>query len=304
MLPRAEGSIRLFRLAGIQVYLHWSWFIVAVIEISSRSGYYSSPIWNVFEYLALFIIVLMHEFGHATACRQVGGKADEIILWPFGGVAFVAPPPRPGPILWSIAAGPLVNVILAPILTLAMFSASWLGWGALMPNAAALVQAIWVINLGLLVFNILPIYPLDGGQILQSLLWFGLGRGRSLTVAVWTGFVGVAGLLGLAWWQHSIWIAAIAIFIFLNCRQGLFHAKALSRLARLPRRQGFACPDCKQPPIRGAVWRCGQCSRPFDPFETKGNCPYCGTQIWQAICSDCGATHSLDQWSLATTHPV
>ena len=47
-------------------------------------------------YLALFSIVLLHEFGHALACRQVGGKADQIVLWPLGGVAYVAPPPRPG----------------------------------------------------------------------------------------------------------------------------------------------------------------------------------------------------------------
>jgi Zn-dependent protease len=68
------------------------------------------------EYLALFSIVLMHEFGHALACRQVGGTADQILLWPFGGVAYVNPPQRPGAMLWSIAAGPLVNVALFPLL--------------------------------------------------------------------------------------------------------------------------------------------------------------------------------------------
>ena len=68
------------------------------------------------ECLALFVIVLLHEFGHALACRQVGGQANQIVLWPLGGVAYVAPPPRPGPTLWSIAAGPLVNVALTPVL--------------------------------------------------------------------------------------------------------------------------------------------------------------------------------------------
>ena len=73
------------------------------------------------EYLALFVIVLLHEFGHALACRQVGGQADQIVLWPLGGVAYVAPPPRPGATLWSIAAGPLVNVVLVPVLTILWF---------------------------------------------------------------------------------------------------------------------------------------------------------------------------------------
>src|SRR5579863_10452634 len=111
-----QGSIRLFRLSGIDVFLHWSWFFMAVYEINTRSGLYSSVRWNVLEYLALFGIVLLHEFGHALACRSVGGTADRIMLWPLGGVAYVDPPQRPGATLWSIAAGPLVNVALLPVL--------------------------------------------------------------------------------------------------------------------------------------------------------------------------------------------
>jgi Zn-dependent protease len=116
MLPSHKGSIHLFRFLGIHVFLHWSWFLVAVIQISYRAQRYSSYLWCVFEYLALFAIVLMHEFGHALACRSVGGRADQIVLWPLGGVAFVDPPQRPGATLWSLAAGPLVNALLIPIL--------------------------------------------------------------------------------------------------------------------------------------------------------------------------------------------
>src|SRR5580700_6085242 len=111
-----QGSIRLFRFKGIDVFLHWSWFLVAVFEINARAGRYTFVGWNILEYLALFVIVLMHEFGHALACRQVGGNSNQIVLWPLGGVAYVDPPPRPGATLWSIAAGPLVNVALFPIL--------------------------------------------------------------------------------------------------------------------------------------------------------------------------------------------
>ena len=88
------GSIPLFRIVGIQVYLHWTWLLIAYFEIVNRVNRYQSMIWNVIEYLALFGIVLMHEFGHALACRQVGGQANRIMLWPLGGVAFVQPPPR------------------------------------------------------------------------------------------------------------------------------------------------------------------------------------------------------------------
>jgi Zn-dependent protease len=69
-----QGSIHLFRLAGVDLYLHWSWFVVAAIEIQSRKGRYTSLTWSALEYLALFLIVLLHEFGHAMACRQVGER--------------------------------------------------------------------------------------------------------------------------------------------------------------------------------------------------------------------------------------
>src|SRR5215471_16039850 len=115
-MPNAgQGSIRLFRFSAVTVSLHRSWFLAAVFEIHGAIGHYSSLVWNVAEYLCLFLIVLLHEFGHALACRQVGGIANRIVLWPLGGVAFVNPPPRPGATLWSIAAGPLVNVVLLPL---------------------------------------------------------------------------------------------------------------------------------------------------------------------------------------------
>src|SRR5262245_17931140 len=115
MLPTNQ-SIRLFRIRGIDVFVHWSWFLVAAYELTNRQHAYASPLWNVLEYLALFLIVLLHEFGHALACRQVGGEAERIMLWPLGGIASVKPPQRPAAVLWSIAAGPLVNLVLVFIL--------------------------------------------------------------------------------------------------------------------------------------------------------------------------------------------
>src|SRR5712691_603848 len=203
MTSMRQGSIHLFRIAGVDVFLHWSWFLVAAFEISGRTRTYSSLSWNILEYLALFSIVLLHEYGHALACRQVGGIANRIVLWPLGGVAYVDPPPRPGATLWSIAAGPLVNVALLPVLWVLLSLSRSLGWPLTMPDAHALLRSIFYIDLVLLVFNMLPIYPLDGGQIFRSLLWFVLGRARSLMVATILGFVGVAGFIGLAFWMRS-----------------------------------------------------------------------------------------------------
>lgn len=296
MINIRQGSIHLFRFAGVDVFLHWSWFLVAAFEINSRAKSYSSVTWNVLEYLALFLIVLFHEYGHALACRQVGGIANQIVLWPLGGVAYVDPPPRPGATLWSIAAGPLVNVVLFPILTMLGLLSRSMGWAEVMPNAHALLRTVWVINLGLLTFNLLPIYPLDGGQIVRSLLWFAVGRARSLMVATIIGFVGVAGLVGLALWIHSLWFGILAAFILMNCWGGLQQARALSRLAKLPRREGFACPWCKAAPPLGEYWKCGRCGQPFDTFQTQAICPHCAAQFTVTQCLDCGRPHPMSEW--------
>lgn len=293
-----QGSIHLFRFAGVDVFLHWSWFLVAAYEIQLRKGSYSSITWNVLEYLGLFLIVMLHEFGHSLACRQVGGRADRIVLWPLGGVAYVDPPPRPGATLWSIAAGPLVNVVLLPILGYAAVLGHLQLWTETGPNFYQFLPSIFWINFGLLVFNILPIYPLDGGQILRSLLWFVLGRARSLMVATILGLIGIAGFIGLALWRGSVWYGALALFMLMNCWGGLQHARALLRFAKLPRRQGFACPSCKTTPPLGEYWKCGHCGQPFDTFQTGSVCPHCGTQFALTRCLDCGQQHPINEWTV------
>jgi Zn-dependent protease len=305
MMSRRQGSIRLFRFAGIDVFLHWTWFLVAAIEISSRARSYSSPAWNVLEYLALFLIVTLHEYGHALACRQVGGTANQILLWPLGGIAYVSPPPRPGATLWSMAAGPLVNLALLVIVSpLGIKLDRSLGWAKSVPDAHAFLRALVFINLGLLIFNLLPIFPLDGGQILRSLLWFAVGRARSLMAAVVIGFVGVAGLFLLAGWMRSAWLGLLSVFILMSCWRGLRHAQVLSRLAKLPRHKGFACPSCKAAPPVGRHWRCSHCGEVFDAFQTRGLCPTCAAQHSLSMCLDCVAQNPLREWIIAAPADV
>ncbi len=298
-----RGSIHLVRIAGIDLFLHWSWFLVAAYEIQDRAGRYSSITWNLLEYLALFLIVTLHEYGHALACRQVGGTSNQIVLWPLGGVAYVNPPQRPGATLWSLAAGPLVNVILVPILSVALVLSRSSRLAAAMPDAHALLRAVWIINLSLLIFNLLPIYPLDGGQILRSLLWYWLGRARSLMVATMVGFVGVAGLILMAVWIHSVWVGVICVFILMNCWSGLRQAQALSHLAKLPRHHEFACPSCKAAPPVGDLWRCSQCGKPFDTFQTHAMCPHCAARFAATRCVDCGALHPMSEWMAPAVAP-
>ena len=305
-MPTRQGSIHLFRFRGIDLYLHWSWFLWAAFEARGGFGGYSATAWNVAEFLALFLIVTMHEFGHALACRQVGGRANQIVLWPLGGVAYVDPPPRAGATLWSIAAGPLVNVALLPILGALYLTTGTPAYATSIHGVHTLFSAFFWINVGLLAFNMLPIYPLDGGQIVRSLLWFVLGRARSLLVAVIIGFVGALGFIGFAGLMYlakpstySAWLGILAVFMLLNCWGGLQHARALLRIAKLPRRDGFACPECRTSPPLGELWKCGQCGQAFDTFQTGAVCPRCGTQYPVTKCLDCGRAHPMNEWSEA-----
>ena len=298
MLPTRQGSIHLFRVAGLNVWLHWSWFVIAMFEISYRRGSFVSPAWIVLEYVTLFVIVLLHEMGHAFACRSVGGQADEIVLWPFGGVAYVAPPMRPGATLWSIAAGPLVNVALFFPLTLLLVLTGTSPFAVQPSDPNHYLQAVWWTNAVLLGFNLLPIYPLDGGQILRSLLWFAVGRARSLMAASVIGIIGVPVLFLLAWWESSIWLGILALLIVSLCWRGLQHARQLARVAALPRRDGFKCPSCETAPPIGAWWVCGRCGKPFDTFESGAVCPHCGAQFSGTRCLDCGTMHAMDEWRL------
>lgn len=228
MSPDSGRSFRLFSLSGIEVRLHWLWFLVAIFQFSNRNGGYQSHAFVAIEYLALFGLVLMHEFGHALACRQVGGEANEIVLWPLGGVAYVNPPPRPGALLWSIAAGPLVNVAMIPVIFCLGRGMDALNLAAIPEDGYRLLGHLSLINYSLLIFNLLPIYPLDGGQILRALLWYGMGPARSLRVASFLGLVGAAGLMGLAFWVQSTWTVLIAVYMGIQCWKSFKIAGALA----------------------------------------------------------------------------
>jgi Zn-dependent protease len=298
-MPSHKGTIRLFQLFGITVFLHWSWFLVAVYEIQ-RQQTYSSVAWNALEYLAVFAIVTLHEFGHALACRSVGGRAEQIVLWPLGGVAYVNPPVRPGATLWSIAAGPLVNVALVPFLAVLAVFTYMPGTDVPPTDFGVFVRELNVINLVLFLFNVLPFYPLDGGKIVRSLLWYVVGRARSLMATAIVGFIGVAGMGLLALMTKSAWVGLLTVFAATQCINGFKQAQILKRLEALPRRSEAACPSCKSKPPIGAFWVCSSCRAGFDTFETGASCPQCGMTFATTMCLDCLEQNPISTWRSST----
>ena len=172
------------------------------------------------------------------------------------------PPPDPGATLWSIAvAGPLIKTSLVPILWALLVSLSRSA-GPTTDAHSRFLSAVWRINLGLLLFNMLPIYPLDGGQILRcAFLWFVVGRARSLMAATVIGFIGASpDFLLLPYGSQASWFAIHLGFPAdeLLERAGK-HALASVAHGEATAPREFACPSCKTGPLIGPYWICSLC---------------------------------------------
>jgi Zn-dependent protease len=220
-------GIPLGRWFRIQVILHWTFLLYAANEIL-RTGEVETS-YRLAYVALLFGTVLLHEFGHALSCRAVGGEAHQIVLWPLGGIAFVQPPMNPVAWLVTTACGPLVNAILWPLFYVISQMAVTHSYGdhawhtvlnefarddrmIVFADVSFPIQMcidLWRINRLLLLFNLIPAYPMDGGRLLQEILWFMVGYPRSLRIAGMVGTVAGGGLIVLGLGTAPIDIPAI-----------------------------------------------------------------------------------------------
>jgi len=158
-----------------------------------------------------------------------------------------------------------------------------------------LVRDVTYINAGLLFFNILPIYPLDGGQIVGALLWFAIGRARSMMVSAVIGLVGVAALGLWALTIQSAWLGLIAFFLASRCLRSFQAARMLSAP-----RVVLSCPACGGHPTPGAVLTCRGCGAVFDLYKSAARssvrCPKCDEEVAALSCPLCRTTGCIDEW--------
>ncbi len=239
-------SFKIGRLFAIDIRIHIAFVICAVVlvwmEIPKGD---SAPTWTLGRalvdalgmYAMLFFIVLVHEFGHCFGARYTGGEADEILLWPLGGLASVNPPHNATAHMITTVAGPMVNVLFCMICTVILVL--WTGtlgavpWNPLHPTIpvdrsllfTVSTAQIWVmrffgISYFILLINLLPIFPFDGGRVVQAWLWPRKGYASSMAIATGTGMVGaiIVGLFGL-FAEQSWLLLMIAIFGYMTCWQ-------------------------------------------------------------------------------------
>jgi Zn-dependent protease len=175
-----DASVRIGRIAGIEVGLNWSLAIVFVLIVwtlagqvlpSVAPGQQESAYWlvSVIAVVLFYVSLLSHEMGHAIVARRLGVKVDGITLWIFGGVARLrGDAATPGSEVKIAIAGPLVSLVLAILFGVATFALDATGGPALVEGGIAWLAGT---NAMLLLFNLIPAFPLDGGRLLRAWLW-------------------------------------------------------------------------------------------------------------------------------------
>ncbi len=227
-------SLTLGRVFGIRVRVHLLFILwIAFRFLSNALGEDGSiGFWFVLT-VFLFGTVLLHEFGHCFGARYVGGGADDILLWPLGGLATVDAPMNPRAQFITTAAGPMVNVVfclLAATLFVLTGNAARLAlnpFHLMMVSSGSITQwsladwlvVFWSINYLLLLFNLLPTFPMDGGRLLQAVIWKYRDYRTATLVATFVGMVGaiIFGLIGLA--TEQFLLLGIAFFGYFTCWQ-------------------------------------------------------------------------------------
>jgi len=222
-------AIYLFSVAGIRVSLSILSVFLLVLEVLHAVGQGTVVATLVLAGL-LFLFVLLHEFGHCFGSRAVGGTADDILMWPLGGLASVDPPDRPWEHLVTTICGPAVNLavcaLLFPFLVYNGVSASNLlnPFGSvyeLFGKTWWPIAFTYKINYWLFVFNVfLPVFPMDGGRILQEILWFRTGsKFRSTLIACNVGmFLGaIIGFISL--YHQNLLMFGIMLFCVIHSYQ-------------------------------------------------------------------------------------
>jgi Zn-dependent protease len=215
-------SIRVGRLFGIPLYIHPTFLLLPVWvaftnPTAGPAGLALLLVWVA----ALFGCVVLHELGHALTARRFGISTRDITLYPIGGVARLEKmSEKPLEELLIALAGPAVNLVIALLLTpavlLGMFAAHGLALSLNADSFAALgvqfLSLLWVSNVMLFLFNLLPCFPMDGGRVLRALLSIRLGMLRATEIAAKVGLV-LAGLLVIVGFLVNPMLVVLAVFV-------------------------------------------------------------------------------------------
>lgn len=228
-----QASIKLGRVFGVEIGLHYSWLIIALLIVLSLAGRFfaTNPewgmgvIWGLAAVTALlfFVSLIVHEMSHALVAKASGLPVRSITLFALGGVAQIDKEATDAKTeFWVAIVGPITSVVIGIV---CLGAASVLGWNAMQPPATPLLaMLVWLgfINVVLAVFNMIPGFPLDGGRVLRAVLWWLTGRAdQSMRLAVRVGQWIAAGFIIFGLFIlltgggfNGLWLAIIGWFLW------------------------------------------------------------------------------------------
>jgi Zn-dependent protease len=224
-------SFRIANVAGIAIKVHVTFFLIVALG-ALQWGMPHGPAGALFGallILLLFVCVTLHELGHALAARWFNIQVREIVLLPLGGVAFLERQPnRPLHELVIALAGPLANILIAAALALGTGAAVALGGldgrgllagQPMVPSLATLAYWLLEANISLVLFNLIPAFPLDGGRVLRAILAMRIDFARATIIAAGIGqaLAVVLGVIGIV--SGNLLLALVAVFIFFGAGQ-------------------------------------------------------------------------------------
>lgn len=220
-----NNSLELGTVKSIPIRIHWSFILIIayVVYMQLKEGSdWIEALWAVLFVLSLFACVTLHELGHAMAALRYGVHTRSITLYPIGGVAMLEHiPEKPLHELVVAAAGPLVNVVIALLI------GTYLWFSPIEYRLEDLATAIDAnnfllhfagVNVILVLFNILPAFPMDGGRIFRAFLAMNMDRVKATRIAMYVG-QGMAVLFAIWGLQANPFLILIAVFIFLGAAQ-------------------------------------------------------------------------------------
>ncbi len=239
-----RGSLKIFTWLGIPVFLHWTFgliFLYILWHAQSENLGTVETIWLTVLFMSLFLCVLLHEYGHAIAARRYGVKTRDIVLMPIGGVARLERmPEKPFQEFVVAIAGPAVNVVIAILLFVVVsFTVEEGSFGEMLlsavqtrnigeeiatesgylmsPTAHFFIYLAFT-NVVLVIFNMIPAFPMDGGRVFRALLSMWLGRPKATKIAAWLGQVIALMLIGAGLWNGDFMLSILGFFVIYAAR--------------------------------------------------------------------------------------
>jgi Zn-dependent protease/predicted transcriptional regulator len=227
-------SLSLGKISDIKVEIHWTFLILIVWVILSGLRTQSTPqqlMWSVLYVLAIFVCVILHEFGHALAAKKFNIKTTSITLLPIGGLAQMESiPEKPKEELIVAFAGPAVNILIAVVL----YPITGLSTETLKQLSTTLgpdnfLMALMSVNVWLAIFNLIPAFPMDGGRVFRALLSFKMGHVAATRIAASVGQLLAIGFVFFGFFYNPFLIF-IGFFIYIGAGSESVYAQTKSLL--------------------------------------------------------------------------